>query len=334
MNADEERLKQAIEAYHVSALAYAAVRLGLPETMGGQAWRAEALARQLKLAPEPCHRFLRALATVGVCEERADGSFILGGLGQSLKRGSSSRLGEKVGIVVGQYWRPWAELSETLKTGDPAFEAVFGTDVWSWRSENFQDGDTFAAYLAAETSASAAPIIEALDLSGIKTVADIGGGHGGLLAAILKSHPDLSGILFDVPETLIGAKKVLKARGVEDRVTLVGGDFLAEIPVEADLYILKNVLQHWDDAAARIILESCREAMPEGARLAIIERLLPEHAADDPAAIMADLHMMVISGGKCRKLGEFGALLSEAGLTLAKTTPTTSGLTIIEAVGA
>jgi hypothetical protein len=121
---------------------------------------------------------------------------------------------------------------------------------------------------------------------------------------------------------------------VLDRVTLVGGDFLAEIPVEADLYVLESVLQHWDDVAARAILESCRDAMPARAKLAIIERLLPEAASDDPSAVMIDLHMMVINGGRVRTLVEFERLLAEANLALAKVHATSSGLSVIEAVPA
>jgi SAM-dependent methyltransferase len=272
--------------------------------------------------------------TLGICEERSDGSFTLTRLGEAFKSGSPSRLGEKVMIVVEQYWRPWADLVSTLQTGEPAFEHVFGTDVWAWRNENFRGGDIFAAYLASETFAGAAPIVEALDLAGVGRVADIGGGHGGLLAAILRAHPDMRGILFDLPETIIGAKKFLKSYGVFDRVTLAGGDFLAEIPVEADLYVLKSVLQHWDDVAARAILESCRDAMPPRARLAIIERPLPEQAQDDPSAVMLDLHMMVITGGRARTLQELEALLSQAKLALSKVTATSSGLAVIEALPA
>ena len=172
----------------------------------------------------------------------------------------------------------------------------------------------------ARPSPHAGPIVEALDLAGVGRVADIGGGHGGLLAAILRAHPDMRGILFDLPETIIGAKKFLKSHGVLDRVTLAGGDFLAEIPVEADLYVLKSVLQHWDDVAARAILESCRDAMPARAKLAIIERLLPEQAQDDPSAVMIDLHMMVITGGRARTLQELERLLSQAKLALSKVT--------------
>ncbi|MGB8711375.1 MAG: methyltransferase [Methyloceanibacter sp.] len=328
----EERLRAAIEAYHASALAYAAVKLGLPDLMGAQPWTAQALAAELGLSAPHLLRFLRGLVTIGICEKRPDASFALTRLGEALKSGSPSRLGEKVMIVVEQYWRPWADLVSTLQTGEPAFEHVFGTDVWAWRNENFRDGDIFAAYLAGETFAHAGPIVEVLDLAGVGRVADIGGGHGGLLAAILRTHPDMRGILFDLPETIIGAKKFLKSHGVLHRVTLAGGDFLAEIPVEADLYVLKSVLQHWDDVAARAILESCREAMPARAKLAIIEHLLPEQAQDDPSAVMTDLHMMVITGGRARTLQEFEALLSQAGFALSKVHATQSGLSIIEAL--
>ena len=330
----EDRLRSAVEAYHASALAYAAVKLGLPEKMGARLWTAEALATELGLSPPHLLRFLRGLVTLGICKEHPDGSFALTSLGQALKPGSPSRLGEKIMIVVEQYWQPWADLVSTLQTGAPAFDHVFGTDVWAWRNENFRGGDIFAAYLAGETFEGAGPIVEALDLSAVSNVADIGGGHGGLLAAILQAHPGMRGILFDLPETIIGAKKFLKSHGVFDRVTLVGGDFLAEIPVEADLFVLKGVLQHWDDVAARAILESCREAMPAHARLAMVERLLPKPAASDPGAVMLDLHMMVITGGRARTLQEVERLLAEANLVLSKVHATSSGLSVIETLPA
>jgi len=331
---DEARLRAAIEAYHASALAYAAVKLGLPGKMGTRRWTAEQLATELGLSRHPLLRFLRGLATICICEERAGGTFALTSLGRSLARGSPSQLGEKVMIVVEQYWRPWSELLHTMQTGTPAFESVFGTDVWTWRSENFRAGDLFAAYLAGETFAHAGPIIDSVDLSAARSAADIGGGHGGLLAAILQAYPEMSGILFDLPGTLISAKKFLKSHGVDTRVTLVGGDFLAEIPVEADVYVLKDVLQHWDDAAARTILESCREAMPEYARLLVIERLMPDRAMDDASAVMVDLHMMAISGSRLRMLDEYRQLVKKAGLALANVTSTRSRLSIIETVPA
>jgi hypothetical protein len=116
------------------------------------------------------------------------------------------------------------------------------------------------------------------------------------------------------------------------RVEFVAGDILDEIPVEADLYLLNGVLRQWHDEAVRAILRNCRNAMKDGARLVIVERLMPERAADDPVTIMLDLHMMAITGGRARSLAEFEALLGEAGLKLSKATTTRSGLVVIEAV--
>lgn len=327
----EERLRRQIEAYHDSALLYAAVKLGLPDRMGKRRWAPEQLAHELSLSAPHLHRVLRGLCTIGLCEERADGTFALAPGGRSLISGSTSRLAEKIQIVVEQYWQPWAKLVASLETGKPAFEQAFGISVSDWRGLNPEQGALFDTYVAKETLAQAGPIIEALDFSGAGTVADIGGGYGGLLMAILQAHPRLGGILFDRPPTIAAARSFLQSQGVADRVQLVGGDLLAGIPLQAGLYLLKGVLQQWDDAEATAILGNCRNAMPDGAKLVIIERLLPERAADDPAAIMLDLHMMTITGGRARSLADFEALLAEAGLTLTNVSSTPQGLSIIEA---
>jgi SAM-dependent methyltransferase len=328
----EERLRRQIEAYHESALLYAAVKLGLPDRMGKRRWAPEQLAHELTLSAPHLHRVLRGLCTTGLCEERSDQTFALTPFGQSLASGSHSRLAEKVQIVIEQYWQPWAKLVANLETGKPAFEHVFGMTVFDWRRAHAEHGAQFDAYVAKETLAQAGPIIEALDFSGAGTVADIGGGYGGLLAAILQAHRRLAGILFDRPPTIEAARSFLQSQGVADRVQLVGGDLLAGIPIQADLYLLKGMLQQWDDEEAAAILRNCRAAMPGGAKLVIIERLLPDRALDDPAAIMLDLHMMAITGGRARSLEQFAVLLSQAGLALSTVTPTYSGLSLITAL--
>jgi AraC-like DNA-binding protein len=334
----EARIRRSIDAYHEAALVYAAVKLGLPEKMGTESWTVEGLATELGLSPPHLARFLRGLASIGICAENAESSFTLTSNGRSLRADSPSRLAKKVQIVVEQYWRPWAELVSCLETGTPAFEQVFGMNVRDWRREHAQEGATFEFYLASETFDQAGSIIEAMQCAAeAKKVADIGGGCGALLAPLLIAFPHLSGVLFDMPGLIEMAKPFLQAFDqfrLPERIELVAGDILAGVPIKANLYLLKDVLQQWDDARALTILKNCRAAMPDGARLAIIERLLRDSAADDPAAIMLDLHMMTINGGRVRSLAEFGALLSQAGLNLSKVSPTNSGLTIIEAVPA
>jgi hypothetical protein len=331
-DAFEERLRRQIEAYHEAALLYAAVKLGIPEQMGALAWRAEELAAAFGLSAPHLARFLRGLCIIGICEERSGGSFTLTPFGRSLTAGS--RLATKVQIVVEQYWMPWACLLWTLETGKPAFDDVFGMSISEWRRENPEQGTLFESYLTSETFDQGGSIIEALELAAdAKRVAAIGGGCGALLAPLLIAHPHLNGVLFEQPHLIELAKPFLQAFGqfgLSERIELVAGDRLAEIPVKADPYLLKGVLPQHDNAGALAILRNCCAAMPDDARLAIIERLLPERATDDPGAIMLDLHMMAITGGRARSLAEFETLLSEAGFGLTNVTPTSSGLFVLD----
>jgi hypothetical protein len=144
----------------------------------------------------------------------------------------------------------------------------------------------------------------------------------------------VEGVLFDRPHTVETAKPYLLSLGVAGRVQCVSGDFLSAVEVQADLYLLKSVLQQWDDADSLTILRNCRAAMQDAARLLVIERLGPKRAVEDAASIMVDLHMMAITGGRTRSREQFEALLSQAGFTIAKVTPTRSGLVIIDAVPA
>jgi hypothetical protein len=330
-DAIEDHLRRQIEAYHAAGLAYAAVKLGLAETMGADVWMAEHLATNLDVSAPHLRRLLLGLTTLGLVEAKSDDTFALTAAGKSLLPGAASNLREKLLIVVEQYWQPWANVATSVKIGAPAFDAIFGKPVGAWRQAHPEHGDAFDAYLARESYGHAGPILEALDLTHVETVADIGGGWGGLLAALLEANPALHGILFDQPHTIDAAKTYLAPFDLTDRVSFVAGDFLTEMPIEADLYLLKAVLQQQDDVHAQTILETMRRAMPDEAKLIVIERLMPERPADDPATVMADLHMMVISGGRARTQAELEALLARAGLPLSSISSTSGGLSLIEA---
>ncbi len=225
----EDRLRRHIEAYHEVALLHAAVRLGLPDMLAAGPLTPEQLAAALGLSTPHLTRFLRGLCTIGICAERSDGAFALSPSGHCLKSDSPARLAEKVQIVVGHYWRPWAELVSTLQTGTPAFDKVFGKSVAEWRRDNAAQGALFKSYLAKETQADTAAVLAALGVSASDRVVQLDGADAGLLA---------------------------------------------DIPAGGDLYLLKGVLQNYDDQGAAVILRNCRAAMADGARLVIIERHL------------------------------------------------------------
>lgn len=335
----EDRLRRQVEAYHEAALAYAAVKLAIPETMGSKEWTATRLAAALDLSAPHLERMLVGLTTLGLAETRDGDSFVLTKAGQGLAPGSPSTLREKLLIVIEQYWQPWAHLSSSVASGQPAFDRVFGMGVGDWRQSNAEHGATFDTYLAQESFANAGPVLDRLDITGAETVADLGGGHGGLLASVLAKHTHLKGVLVDRPQSFVPARTYLKSVGVAGRVTFVLGDICERVPAVADIYLLKGVLQQHDDARAQKILKTCRKTLKPDARLIVIERLMPDraqdaHATDDPAAVMLDLHMMAITGGKVRTGAEMEVLLSDARLAVTACSHTEDGLTVIEATAA
>ena len=219
-----------------------------------------------------------------------------------------------------------------MRSERSAFDAAFGTTPREYRRAHPRIGASFDAWLAGETRAHCAAVVTALDLRGVARVADIGGGGGALLQALLEAHPQLAGVLFDQPHVIRAAARGFDAAIAAGRVELAGGDFFAAVPVQAGLYLLKSVIHDWDDADSVRILGNCRAAMPAGARLALIERVLPARARDDTATVLVDVQMMAITGGRERRLDEFEALLRDAGLAPSGVTRTASGFAIIEAV--
>lgn len=330
----EERLRRSIEAYHEAAMVFTAVTAGIPDILNLGGRTPEMLAAELGLRSAPLRRFLSGLVTMQLCEELDDGRFVLTTAGKSLAMGSPSTLREKAQVVVGQYWLPWLSLMHCLETGEPAFPFVFGSTVWDWRAADKAEGEPFYHYMAKEEMKveNSDDLMQSFYVFEADTVASIGSGYGGFLVPFLHGFPELKAVVFDSEPTLKGAEPMFQAFGLQHKVTFVAGDILKEIPVEADIYFVKGVLQQYGDPDACTILQNCREAMKPGAKLIVYERLMPENAIDDPAAVLLDLHMMTITGGRARSLAEFETLLSATGLTPAKVTPTVSGPTIIEAI--
>jgi hypothetical protein len=164
----------------------------------------------------------------------------------------------------------------------------------------------------------------------MRTVADIGGGKGTLLAAILRANAHLRGVLFDRPAVVANAPEVLRTAGVADRCDIVPGDFFAAVPEGADAYIMANVLHDWDDAHCVHILDNCRAAMAAGGRVLIVERLIPDDPASALPVLLSDMNMLVFTGGLERTNAEYGKLLTEAGLNPARVLPFASPYGVIE----
>jgi hypothetical protein len=219
-----------------------------------------------------------------------------------------------------------------VQTGLPAVERVFGASYVSYLKQNPEVAAEFDAGMASISSLDIIDVLSAYDFTGIRTIADIGGGNGSFLAAILDAYPNMSGILLERTTAVEGGRLHLEAAGLVDRCDLITGDFFEKIPEGADAYILKSIIHNWDDARAITILRNCRDAMPEPGKLLIIEPvILPEAHAS--LSKFLDLTMLVMSeGGRERKEQEFQTLLTAGGFELTRIVPTGSRVSIVEAV--
>ena len=236
-------------------------------------------------------------------------------------------------MFVGRETYPaWGNLIGAVRTGTPAFDATFGMSTWEYRARNPEAGQLFFAFLAALTAPDAPAILEAYDFSRLRQIADIGGGTGTLLQAILRAHPASTGVLFDTPTTIDHARSQFSAAGLLDRSQLVGGDFLEEVPSGADVYVLSHILHDWDEVACRRILRSCRAAMGPAGRLLVVERVLPERVDGPSPAVFLDLMMLVMERGRERTEREYRALFAAEDLSLTRVIPTASptGISVLE----
>lgn len=203
------------------------------------------------------------------------------------------------------YYDALAGLLAAVRTGGVPFELTHGVRFFEHLAAHPEQGSAFQASMRARSSREAAAVVAAYDFSAFGTLVDVGGGEGVLLARILEAAPGLSGVLFDHPAVV--ARSTLPS---------VAGDFFDEVPPGADAYVLSRVIHDWDDAEAVAILRTCRRAMTGSARLLLVEAELPESAADHPAAIRMDLHMLALLCGRERTHVEYATLLAQAGLEL------------------
>ena len=315
------------------ALAVAA-ELGIADLVGNGPRSATDLATATETNAASLYRLLRALASIGVFHEDDGECFTLTPMGRLLRRDHPQSIDPAVRMFCADYqWRAWRELGYSVRTGGNAAVHTLGMDVWEHRRRNPQDGVVFDAAMRTMAAGYAAGIVDAYDFGRHRVVADVGGGTGTLLAAILRAHPAVRGILAEQPDVLRDAPNVLAAAGVENRVALVECDFFACVPRDADAYVLLRVLHDWDDEDALRILRRVREAMESSARLLVVDGVVgPPN--DDPLTKFLDLMMLVSAGGRERTEVEWRSLLDAAGFRLDGIVPAGPGRYVLDAAPA
>ena len=289
-------------------------RLGIADLLEVSPRSAEQLAQETGLHADAVLRVLQALVSVGIFRRLPDGRFANNRLSRALKGGRVDRMREWVTYFGSQSnVAAWNDLERTLRTGDNAFERVFGMDIWQWFDGHPDEREMFAQAMMGLTVGDAPVVAKLYPFHEIQTLCDVGGGRGTLMSELLVRYPHLRGVLVDSKGVLESARELLARRGVSDRVALCPGSFFESVPEGADAYLLKNVLHDWDDERCKIILTNVRRAMKPGQRLLLVEILAPRHDNDNVSAFV-DVHMMMVcSNGRERSFAELSALLHATG---------------------
>jgi hypothetical protein len=278
----------------------------------------EELAASTQSDASALYRVLRCAEAVGIVAKGEDGCFGLTALGEGLRSDRLGGLRPMVLFSAADFVRlPYAEILHSVRTGQPAFDRVFGMSFYAYLEAHPEVGQDFERFLAHWSRQLSERFAGQLALRRFRTVADVGGGDGYFLATLLRDHAEVSGTLFDLAPVAARARTLLAEHGLADRVTVVGGDFFSDpLPPGCDAYILKSIVHNWPDQQARAILRRVRQAIGDGSgRLIAIDQVVPAGSSWDHAKVI-DIDMLVLFGGMERDLEEWNQLFAATGFEL------------------
>ena len=319
--------------YWISQMIGVAAKLKIADFLQDGPRQASELARVTEVNADALYRLLRALASVGVFAEGSDGRFQLTPMADCLRSEAPGSLRAwALAVVEDHFWRTWAELHYSVKTGRPAYDHVHGMGCFDYFTQNPDIGKTFDEAMTGFSAMEIPAVIRGYDFSGIRKLVDVAGGHGSLLCAVLKANPAVSGVLFDMPSVTAGARSTIEAEGLAGRCEVVGGDFFQSLPSGGDAYMMKHIIHDWDDERSIQILKNCRSAMKSDGRVLIVETVIKP--GNDPDFFkLLDIAMLMISGLE-RTEEQFRSLYERAGLRLTRVVPTESAVSVVEGVPA
>ena len=324
-------LFQMASGYWISQAIYVAARLGIADLLKDGPMSYLELAEATATHPASLRRLLRALAGLGVLATEQNYAFELTPIGASLRSTSLTSIRSMVLALGEEHYHAWGELLRGIRSGEPAFNHVYGMDLFTYLGRTPTARMTFNEGMAEVTSLVSIALLASYDFSVFTKIVEVGGGYGSLIKAILMANPTVSGVLFDAPQIIDGAKAYISNGELNGRCKAIGGNFFDSVPPGGDAYILKNVIHDWDDSKSVAILRNCRQAMAENGRVLLVEMLLPLEGAASLQSLM-DLNMLVISTGRERTEPEYREILGAAGLRITRIVPTLSPYNLIEAV--
>src|SRR3954470_1851221 len=331
----DELVRQLCMGLRKSQALFVAVTLGVPDLLAHGSRTSKELATRTQTHAPSLRRLMRGLVAVGVFVEIEGDRFSLAPAGELLRSGVPGSQRSIVLFLAGPArWHCWSDLLRSVRSGESAANRILGMPLFDYYALHPEESHIHDEAMAAFSSSVASGFLAAYDLSPYRRAVDVGGGSGQLLVQMLCAYPQLSGVLFELPNVVEQAATTLIEAGVADRCSVHAGSFFETMPSGGDLYLLKNVLHDWDDKHAEAILGKCREAMSRKSTLLILYRLLPERAehARNVDAHLIDLEMLTVApGGRERTQREIQALLEGTGFGVKGVISTASSLSIIDA---
>ncbi len=325
------QMLQVMSGFWISRCVYILAKLGIADLLKDGPKNAEELAAATDAHAPSLYRVLRALAAVDVLTQSADHRFGNTPMSETLIDGPGSLRWFAMTELGEEHYPAWGELLHSVRTGKIAFDQAFGEPVWEFFGKNTENARIFNNAMSGMTAQAEAALHAAYKFEGIKTIMDVGGGHGGFITSILERNPAMRGILFDSPQVIEGAQPKLEAAGITDRCQIVGGNFFESVPEGADAITMKWIIHDWNDDQSIAIMKNCHRALPANGKLILVEAVVPP-GDEMHFAKFIDLNMLVMTGGKERTEAEFRQLFEASGFKLSRIVPSESPFSVIEGV--
>jgi ubiquinone/menaquinone biosynthesis C-methylase UbiE len=326
---ETEQLTRMIASAALSRAICTIGELGVADHVpGGAAQGVEELAKRTGAHAESLYRLLRFAASYGVFRETGQRAFEHTRLSQVLRTDAEGSF-RPATQMFHRMFAGWDGLHHTVQTGKPAFQHVFGAPMFDYIGQHLELAPLFDAGMVAFHGHETAAMLDAYDFSGIGTLADVGGGNGSLISAVLQRYPDLKGILYDLDHVTGRARDSLQSLGLQNRCTVIEGNFFESIPGGADAYLMRHIIHDWTDDQAVQILGNCRKVIPPHGKVLIVEFRVPP-ANEASVGKDADMIMLAFPGGKERTEDEYRVLFERSGFRLRKVTPTKSAVCVVE----
>jgi len=319
-------------AYVAGAISCLA-QMGIPDLVEAGPKSADELAKQIGADAQALYRLMRATASVGVLSEGPDGKFSETPMSAVLRSNGNPSL-RAIAMLGNREWhsRGWSRLEYCVRSGKQALEQIYGTHTFDFFKNNPEEGKIFNDAMTGYSTIDSPALAAAYDFSGIHSIVDVAGGHGLLLATILKNNPQMKGTLYDMEHVVAGATNG-PLKPVMDRCTLASGDMFASVPAGTDAYIMKHIIHDWPDELCVKLLKACRAGVNPGGKLLVVDSVIQPGNDFSPSKFL-DLQMLIFPGGRERTEAQFRALFEASGWKLSRVIPTAVMDSIVEGVPA